>query len=362
MRLHNKYAFSNVAMEEKGVHGAKHLVLLCGTLIVIAGFLIAPPAYSAKDSRPFWAEKSAFIEGDDLFVVGVASRVRSLEEGRRQAFENGKVELMNYAQVTNLEAQGLVIETQMTHEEANTDGTVTVYRLLRVLASKLVAIQGRLQTQNRAQEQTLDKARREQVETQESLLRKQRELETRAKDIETAVSTVSRLQVTLGEKAIKIEEQQNQVEQLLQQLSTRVSADAKRSGSSPATGQQVSTPDSLLKTLQETEAQLDAQAEQLRGIHQRAIERIKKERSKIQARCQYLELGMTKEEVRSIMGEPDSLPNHVRLDDIDRYGRYETWNSPYWFYGNRQELDLSFARGTGGLTAVSGCKTKRFTE
>lgn len=59
---------------------------------------------------------------------------------------------MNFAQITSLESQGLVIETQMTFEEPNADDTVTVYRLLRVPAAKLVAIQGRLQAQSRAQE------------------------------------------------------------------------------------------------------------------------------------------------------------------------------------------------------------------
>jgi hypothetical protein len=341
-------------MNHLHVHGQ---AMILKTIVLILGLIGTTSGSAAKDSRPFWTEKSAFIEGSDLFVVGVASHARSVEEGRKQAFEHGKTELMNYAQVTSLEAYGLVIETQMTYEEQNTDGTVTVFRLLRVPADKLVDIQGRLQAQSQLQEQTLDKARRDLMAAQDSVLRKQKELETRAKDIETAVITVSRLQVTLGEKAVKIEEQQKQVEQLLQQLSTRVSADVKRSGSSPATGQQVTTPDSLLKTLQEAEAQLDAQAEQLRGIHQRAIERIKKERSKIQARCQYLELGMTKVEVLDIMGKPDSL-----LDIAPRgRERYETGGSPMWYYGNRKDLELEF-HSAGGLTAVSGCETKRFTR
>ena len=71
---------------------------------------------------------------------------------------------MNYAQITSLEAQGLVIETQMTYEELNPEGTVTVYRLLRVPAAKLVAIQGRLNEQARAQEQSLEKTRQELTE------------------------------------------------------------------------------------------------------------------------------------------------------------------------------------------------------
>ena len=82
---------------------------------VLTGILLSTSlAWAAKDARPFWTEKSSFIEGEELFVVGVASKARTVEEGRRQAFEQGKVELMNFAQITSLEAQGLVIETHYT--------------------------------------------------------------------------------------------------------------------------------------------------------------------------------------------------------------------------------------------------------
>lgn len=116
---------------------------------MILGLLLVSAVYPSN--RPFWTEKSSFIEGDDLFVVGVASKARTVEEGRQQAFEQGRIELMNFAQVTSLEAQGFVIETQMTFEEANPDGTMTVYRLLRVPVLKLLAIQARIQDQTAAQ-------------------------------------------------------------------------------------------------------------------------------------------------------------------------------------------------------------------
>ena len=142
-------------------------------LIFAICMIAAPSVYAAKDGRPFWTEKSAFIEGEDLYVVGVASKAKNAEEGRRQAFEQGKIELMNYAQVTSLEAQGLVIETQMTFEEANPDNTINVFRLLRVPAAKLVAIQGRLQAQSKLQEQTLEQSRKELLGIQQSLAQKQ---------------------------------------------------------------------------------------------------------------------------------------------------------------------------------------------
>ena len=151
--------------------GIKPMNLVCISLVVLLGLCSVSVAYPA--SRPFWTEKSSFIEGDELFVVGVASKAKNAEEGRRQAFEQGKIELMNDAQVTSLEAQGLVIETQMTFEEANPDNTINVFRLLRVPAAKLVAIQGRLQAQSKLQEQTLEQSRKELLGIQQSLAQKQ---------------------------------------------------------------------------------------------------------------------------------------------------------------------------------------------
>jgi len=71
--------------------------------IVLIGILLsASLVWAVKDARPFWTEKSSFIEGEDLFVVGVASTARTIEEGRRQAVEEGKVEPMNSTQVSSL--------------------------------------------------------------------------------------------------------------------------------------------------------------------------------------------------------------------------------------------------------------------
>jgi len=174
------------------------LHVLAGSVGLAIALIVVPLVLAGPGRRPFWTEKSTFIEGDDLFVVGVASNAKSMEEGRRQAFENGKVELMNFAQVTNLEAQGLVIETRVTYEESNSDGTVNVFRLLRVSATKLAAIQGRLQTQSRAQEETLEQTRRELAAVQDSLTRKQQDSESRARTMEATLQAVSQLQVMLG--------------------------------------------------------------------------------------------------------------------------------------------------------------------
>ena len=95
-----------------------------------------------SDQRPHWAEKSSFIVGDELYVVGVASRATTIEEGRQKAFDHGITEIMNFAQTEDL--SGLVIETQMIFEAPNPDRTITVYRLLKVALQKL------LETKNKA--------------------------------------------------------------------------------------------------------------------------------------------------------------------------------------------------------------------
>lgn len=85
--------------------------------------------------RPFWTEKSAFLEGDAFYAVGVATGVDSIEEGRKLAFLNGKQEIMNFVQLTNL--LGLEIYTQMTYEEQREDELYNVFRLLKVNYEKL---------------------------------------------------------------------------------------------------------------------------------------------------------------------------------------------------------------------------------
>ena len=83
----------------------------------------------AENVKPFWTEKSSYIEGENLYVVGVASNAASIEAGRMHAFENGKLEIMKFTQLSNL--GGLAIKTQMTYEE-KTGNRYNVYRLMYV--------------------------------------------------------------------------------------------------------------------------------------------------------------------------------------------------------------------------------------
>jgi hypothetical protein len=282
-------------------HKERQAISLIG--FVLTGiFLSTSLAWAARDSRPFWTEKSSFIEGEELFVVGVASKTRTVEEGRRQAFEQAKIELMNFAQITSLEAQGLVIETQMTFEEPNADGTVTVYRLLRVPASKLVSIQGRLQVQSRDQEQAMEQSRKE----------------------------LAAIQQTLSEKATKLDQQQRQVEQMLQQINASLQSSS-MSTSRSAPGK------SLADQLKETGAKLDASEQELSRLSRQVQERVM---SSSQKACRYITPGMTPSELKRLLGEPDG----------EQYKHFD--NGDIWAYGN---TSVHFNQ-SGVVSSLLGCR------
>ena len=283
-------------------HKTRQAISVVG--FVLTGILLSTSlAWAAKDARPFWTEKSSFIEGEELFVVGVASKARTVEEGRRQAFEQGKIELMNFAQITSLEAQGLVIETQMTFEEPNADGTVTVYRLLRVPASKLVGIQGRLKAQSQAQEQTIEQSRKE----------------------------LAVIQQTLVEKVTKLDQQQRQVEQMLQQINTKLQSSSTPTNRSERSG-------SLVDRLKETDAKLDASEQELSRLSRQVQERVQ---SRSQKACQYVTPGMNPSEVKRLLGDPDGRANGIHTNYFEN-----------WAFGNSIVI---FSR-QGVVSSTSGCQ------
>jgi len=94
-------------------------------ILSLPGFLSA-----TVNERPFWMEKSSYLEGAYFYAVGVASKVGSPEEGREKAFENGKKEFLRFLQMDDL--GDISIETQMTYEEPLSSGRLNVYRLLKV--------------------------------------------------------------------------------------------------------------------------------------------------------------------------------------------------------------------------------------
>ena len=96
-------------------------------LLYIFNLLTVQPAL-AQNLRPFWTEKSTYIEGEELKAVGIASNVLSREDGRQRAYENALVEIRNFFSTIGSMPQ---IQTQIIFEEENKDGTFNVYRLLR---------------------------------------------------------------------------------------------------------------------------------------------------------------------------------------------------------------------------------------
>lgn len=293
-----------------GTSGAK-LCFSASSLSILLIVFLAATVYSAQSNRPFWTEKSSFLEWEELFVVGVSSRARSVEEARKQAFENGRIELMNYAQITNLEARGLVIETQMTYEEEMPDGSVTVYRLLKVPVKKLLEVQDRVRTESRRQEQSVEKA------TQD----------------------LAAIQQGLETKTRKVEQQQRELESLLRNLEGQFALPK-------GTSLQTTTEDSLASRLEIIETTLTTRERELAEISRLAKARISDESVRNAKHCALLVIGMTDSEASSIMGEP-------RKKEL----------SNWWLYGVEPTITLHMIDGYlsdikhegHGRSTPSGC-------
>ncbi len=297
----------------------KIFIFFLGMILTFQSFSIVP-CWAETNTRPFWTKQSSFMEGEDLLVVGVALHAETVEEGRKRAFENAKVELMNFAQVTDVEAKGLVIETQTTFEETNPIGMITVYQLLRVPAKKLVEIQGHLQEQTRLQGQVFDKSQRDLQLVQQAVVSRYQRLEEQNRQIQETLDSMSRLQESLREKVLRFEQAHTEVEQLLQQLSAKVKDTQPTSTSfaSPAMNnnstKKKSIAEPLLRRFIDTENKLDAQAAQLKDLSKRAKVRLAEEDELARAlekKCKYLVRGMTREEVGQIMSEPAEQYLHI---------------------------------------------------
>jgi len=255
------------------------------------------------NERPWWTERSAFVEGDTLYAVGVASSAKSVEDGRQQAFERGRLELGNYAQITSLEAQGLVIETQMTFEEPNQDGTVTVYRLLRVPVSKLLSVQSQLQNRSEAKSRELDQARQDLAAKQQAL--NQKELEAK---------------------------------ELLQRLKSQLGEQQTRSSQNDS-----NTP--IVEQLKQASVQVDKQAEDAEAVIQSAQQRIARGNEARKAMCSRLLTGMTKAEVSAVIGEPVA-------------GSY----GDVLVYGPEKRITIFFNNDAREAHFISGCERQELGD
>jgi len=107
----------------------------------IAFIIVFLSSGALADDRPFWTEKSSYLEGKYFYAVGVASNVKTKEEGRKIAFQNAMREIFNYLQLSDLGT--LTIETQMTYEEMRANNSFDVFRLLRLELSELNGLKRR---------------------------------------------------------------------------------------------------------------------------------------------------------------------------------------------------------------------------
>jgi ABC-type Fe2+-enterobactin transport system substrate-binding protein len=131
--------------------------------------------------------------------------------------------------------------------------------------------------------------------------------------MQETLDSMSRLQESLGEKALRFEHAHTEVEQLLQQLSAKVK-DTQPTSTSFANAamnnnstKKKSIAEPLLRRFKDTENKLDAQAAQLKDLSKRAKVRLAEEDELARAlekKCKYLVRGMTREEVAQIMSEP----------------------------------------------------------
>jgi len=110
--------------------------------LIIFFTLVCSTSNASPLDRPFWTEKSAYIEGNIFYAIGVASNAQTIEAGRQIAFQNGVREMLNYAQITEIGT--LAIETQMTYEELTQQNSYNVFRLLKVNLNQLIKIKRQL--------------------------------------------------------------------------------------------------------------------------------------------------------------------------------------------------------------------------
>jgi hypothetical protein len=98
-----------------------------------AGEPVLPPSVTERStySKPFWIEKTMFAVDDTLFVVGLATKATTLEEGRTRSLEAAKEELRGRSKSLG-EAKWQDVDTKDIYEERELDGTFTVWRLVSV--------------------------------------------------------------------------------------------------------------------------------------------------------------------------------------------------------------------------------------
>ena len=252
----------------------KYTLFSC--LIIIMFF--PPVIFAAENQRPFWTEQSTFIEGDTLYTVGVASNAKTVEEGRELSFSRGRTEIMNYAQIANLVGAGIVIETQMTHEERNLDGTYHVYRLLKTDVIKLVSTKQDIQHSSKEKIAELGKMLEVNRALTETFINKRLELEGLSQKGKEILLDVEKIKNDVTQKRKELEEVYNKFEA------------------------EIKTRETVISKFEEKKVIIDKQDKQIDQLHTQILIRIT---NKGVMAKKYAIKGMTKKDVISLFGEPD---------------------------------------------------------
>jgi len=138
------------------------------------------------------------VEGATLYSVGVSSHNGSQEAGRQAAYESGKREISNFAQITDL--SGLTIETQMTFEEQNPDGTFNTYRLLKVEIADLTKWKENQMARARAELEKQTTAVAEEVKRKEVQLKALQEQQATLSDLDARAAQLQRHLKTVSDQ------------------------------------------------------------------------------------------------------------------------------------------------------------------
>jgi len=279
-------------------------------LSVLVVLLSAPSFPAFAEQRPFWTEKSTFIEGDTLFAVGVASSSKTIEAGRERAFRQGSIEVMNYAQIANLEGTGITLETQMTYEERNRNGTYNVYRLLKTDLGKLFSGQKRQQSTTQARMKELDQMLEVNRALIEGFVAKRQELENAKLQLDATKEELTRFAQRGKETLQELEAVKQYAFQKQEELD----------GLYRAITERVSRREAALQKLREKKAEYDSQDLELQmlftEIQNRVATRSEKAKKNIVG-------GMTTSDVLSLLGQPDSIKS--------KRGNHQTW-----YYGTTE--------------------------
>lgn len=164
-------------------------------------FILVFIQYAVADTkRPFWTEKSSYMEGDRVYFIGVSTNSPSIEVGRALARKAIEQELSSYLGVMNI--KGVTLNTQVTFEE-KADHHLNVYRLMWVSVDQIQDFRQRL----------LD------AETQ-IMADQKRQLELELKKREKLVDAVKKKEQELTEQQDTLEKIQHRIMKVTQSART----------------------------------------------------------------------------------------------------------------------------------------------